>query len=181
MAELSLQDQLQPALLDRLSDDEPEKRTESREQRIVSLAKLRDSVLRDLAWLLNAVHLSSTQDLSEYPAVERSVLNFGLPGFAGRTVGEIDPSQIERAVKEALLRYEPRLNANTLKVNLVKQSLRENSHNVVALVIEAELWAQPIPLHMFMKTELDLEIGAVRVTEESEADVEARRAGGRRR
>lgn len=181
MPELSLQDQLQPALLDRLSDDDPEKRTESRDQRVMTIGKLRDSVLRDLSWLLNAVHLAATQDLSDYPLVERSVLNFGLPGFAGRTVGEIDPGQIERAMREALMRYEPRLNPNTLKVGLVKHSLNEDSHNVVALEIEAELWAQPLPLHLFMKTELDLEIGSVRVIEETEAEVSARRAGRRRR
>ena len=181
MAELALQDQLQPSLLDRLTDDEPEKRTETRDQRTISVAKLRGYILRDLSWLLNAVHLSATEDLSAYPAVERSVLNYGLPGFAGKSVGEIDPSQIERAIKEAVLRYEPRLMANSLKLTLIRRSLREDSHNVIAIEIEAELWAQPLPFHMYMKTELDLELGSVRVTEESEGDVESRRTQERRR
>jgi type VI secretion system protein ImpF len=181
MAELGLQDKLQPSLLDRLADDEPDKLTEARDQRTISLAKLRSCILRDLSWLLNAVHLSATEDLSSYPAVERSVLNFGLPGYAGRSVGEIEPSQIERAIREAVLRYEPRLLANSLKLSLVRRSLREDSHNVIAIEIEGQLWAQPLPFHMFMKTELDLELGSVRITEETEAEVESRRADERRR
>jgi type VI secretion system protein ImpF len=181
MAELVLQDHLQPSLLDRLSDDEPEKRTEARDRRTITLPRLRNCILRDLSWLLNAVHLSATEDLTPYPEVARSVLNYGLPGLAGKTIGEIDPSQIERALREAILLYEPRLIANSLKVSLLKRSLREDSHNVIAIEIQGELWAQPLPFHMFMKTELDLELGSVRVMEESESDVESRHAEERRR
>ena len=43
------QDRLQPALLDRLTDDEPEKKQEPRESRVLSKKQLRQSVLRDLA------------------------------------------------------------------------------------------------------------------------------------
>jgi type VI secretion system protein ImpF len=33
------------------------------------------------------------------------------------------------------------------------------SHNALSFSIEAELWAQPIPLRLFLKTEIDLEDG----------------------
>jgi type VI secretion system protein ImpF len=180
MAELSLQDRLQPALLDRLTDDEPDKKTESRDQRVVSLAKLRNCILRDLSWLLNAVHLASTEDLSDYPNVARSVLNYGLPSFAGGSAALIGAGNTEDAIRDAVKLFEPRLLANTVKVTLLEDKLRGESHNTVALEIEAELWAQPIPLRMFMKTELDLELGAVHLTEESEA-TRAKRSEPRRR
>ena len=170
MAELRLQDLLQPALLDRLSDDEPEKHTESREQRVISVAKLRKSVLRDLTWLLNSICLAATEDLTEYPDAERSVINYGLHGFAGSTIGQLGIADTEKAIQEAIIRFEPRLIANTVKVRLVEESLREDSHNTVGLEIEADLWCQPLPTHMFLKTDLDLEIGAARVTEQTEAE-----------
>src|SRR5690242_20457441 len=100
MAELSLQDRLQPALLDRLADDEPQKLTESREQRVISLAKLRACVLRDLTWLLNAVHLAAVEDLAECPWVEQSVLNYGLPSFAGGAIDQIGIAETERIIKD---------------------------------------------------------------------------------
>ena len=177
MADVSLKDRLQPALLDRLTDEEPGKKVESRDQRIISLSKLRNGVLRDLSWLLNSVHLESTVDLDDYPQVKSSVLNYGVSSFAGSSTAEIGIGEAERRVKAAVLRFEPRLIANTLKVSFLKESLREDAHNTVGLEIEAELWAQPVPLRMFMKTEFDLEIGAVRVTE---VDDPATRSGRRR-
>jgi type VI secretion system protein ImpF len=37
--------------------------------------------------------------------------------------------------------------------------------NNMCFIIEAELWAQPVPIRMFLKTELDLESGDARITE----------------
>ena len=48
MATLRAQDRLQPALLDRLTDDNPESRSESTEARVINRSRLRDMVLRDL-------------------------------------------------------------------------------------------------------------------------------------
>jgi type VI secretion system protein ImpF len=169
-------------MLDRLTDDEPEKLMESREQRVISLAKLRQCILRDLAWLLNTVRLEATQDLSECPSAQRSVVNFGLPSFTGGSIALLSTADTEEAIKEAILRFEPRLLPNTVKVKLVETSLHEDAHNTIALEIEAELWFQPMPLHMFMKTELDLEIGTARLTELAESELaRADRSRSRRR
>jgi type VI secretion system protein ImpF len=59
MVELFPKERLQPSLLDRLSDDEPYKKMESREKRVLSFQKLKLSVVRDLEWLLNAGCLKS--------------------------------------------------------------------------------------------------------------------------
>jgi type VI secretion system protein ImpF len=85
MAELFQKERLQPSLLDRLADDEPYKKAESREQRVLSFQKLKQSVLRDLQWLLNAGCLETVQDLSDYPQVKQSVLNFGIPDLTPGT------------------------------------------------------------------------------------------------
>jgi len=37
------------------------------------------------------------------------------------------------------------------------------NHNAMAFDIEAELWAQPLPLRLFFRTDIDLETGAVNV------------------
>ena len=50
MAELTTQDKLQPALLDRLTDDEPDAKVEARDKRVISMRRLRECVLRDLSW-----------------------------------------------------------------------------------------------------------------------------------
>ena len=90
MAELTQKERLQPSLLDRLTDDDREQRQESREKRILSPARLRECVRRDLTWLLNTTHLAALEDLTEQPEVQRSVLNYGMPDFAGRTASTVD-------------------------------------------------------------------------------------------
>jgi type VI secretion system protein ImpF len=72
-------DRLQPALLDRLTDEAPqERRVESDERRVMTKGQLREAVLRDLRWLFNAVQPLS-RDIARHPRLAGSVLNFGLP------------------------------------------------------------------------------------------------------
>ncbi|MGH8502222.1 MAG: type VI secretion system baseplate subunit TssE [Gammaproteobacteria bacterium] len=169
MAELTQQERLQPSLLDRLTDEEPTKTQESRDKRVLSLQKLREGVLRDMAWLLNSGNLATTEDLSAYPFVAQSVLNYGMPDMAGLTVSGADVSAIERELKQAILTFEPRILRNTLKVRVVVADDRMD-HNTMTFDIEGELWAQPAPLRLYLKTEIDFESGNVEVLD----------AGGRR-
>ena len=165
MAELTQQERLQPSLLDRLTDNAPDKTHESREQRVFSLTRLREAVLRDLAWLLNTTNLECAQDLTGHPEVVRSVLNFGLPDLSGVTVAGTDAAEFERALRQAILAFEPRILGHTLKVTLEVNESQMN-HNALTFVIAGELWAQPVPLRLYLKTEIDLDIGDVRVTEQ---------------
>jgi len=144
-------------------DNEPDKTQESREQRVFSLTRLRDAALRDLAWLLNTTNLAAGQDLSAYPEVTSSVLNFGLPDLAGLSVSGTDVAELERTLRQAIANFEPRILRHTLSVRLeVNES--QMSHNAMTFLIEGELWAQPVPLRLYLKTEIDLDSGDVRVS-----------------
>jgi type VI secretion system protein ImpF len=85
MAELTPKERLQPSLLDRLTDNEPDRKVEGKDLRVLSPQRLRESVRRDLTWLFNAVNLASVQDLSDHDDVARSTLNFGLPDLSGKS------------------------------------------------------------------------------------------------
>jgi type VI secretion system protein ImpF len=164
MAELVNQERLQPSLLDRLVDDAPEEQQESRERRVLSLRKLREGVLRDLSWLLNASNLASTVDLDSYPEVARSVLNFGMPDFAGLSASSVDIGALEETVRQVILHFEPRILPHTLRVRAV-QNTDQMNHNALGFDIEGELWAQPMPVQLYLKTELDLEAGFVNIVD----------------
>jgi type VI secretion system protein ImpF len=158
MAELTQQERLQPCLLDRLTDDEPEKKQEARDQRVVSLRRLREGVLRDLGWLL--------EDLADYPDVAKSVLNYGMPALAGTLVSGIDVNDFERKIYQAIVDFEPRILRDTLKVRLAISG-DEMSHNAMTFEIEGQLWAQPVPQRLYLKTEIDLELGEVKLSDYS--------------
>ena len=54
MARKSHERSIRPSLLDRLIDEEPGNRGEAPDRRAQSLKELKDSVRRDLEWLLNS-------------------------------------------------------------------------------------------------------------------------------
>ena len=161
MAEALSRDRLYPSLLDRLVDDEPGRATEARENRSATLQRLRENVLRDLNWLFNATQ--SSIDFEGDPLLSGSVLNYGMPPLAGRPASQYDLPELARVLREVILRFEPRIIAHTLKVSTDAKSV--DSHNVLGFRIEGQLWSQPIPLEIFMRTEIDLESGMTQVVE----------------
>ena len=159
------QDRLQPALLDRLTDDEPDKKQEPRESRVLSKKQLRQSVLRDLAWLFNATRLEASAELATAPHAQKSVVNFGLPALSGSTASSLDVRDLARAVREAILTFEPRILPATLQIRTVLEAGALDHHNVIGVEIHGELWAQPVPLEFLVRTEFDLETGKVQIAD----------------
>lgn len=166
MAELSLEERLQPSLLDRLTDTEPDVKVESRAQRVLSINRLKRSVLRDLGWLLNSGNLAMTEDLSAYPEVEDSVLNYGVLDLAGSTATSTDIPRVERDIKRAIIDFEPRILEDSLTVKVMLDD-EKMSHKTLSFQIEGQLWAQPLPIALYLSTDLDLETGTTTVRESS--------------
>ena len=164
MPDLSLADRLQPSLLDRLTDGHPSETKESRTERVLSVRRLRECVRRDLAWLLNTTDLNTVEDLSAYGEVANSVINYGVPELTGRTITGLALDEVSELIRQAILRFEPRILPQTLQVRGVKRD-REYSERALAFEITGQLWAQPMPQELFLRTELDLEMGDITVTE----------------
>ncbi len=162
MADLTSQERLFPSLLDRLTDDQPTQTSESRERRVFSVHKLREAVLRDLAWLLNTCHMAASEELTAYPLVAKSVLNYGIPDLTGKTVSGLQVNDVQRALRQAILDFEPRILAGTLEV---RGQVSESMTNSLTFEIEGDLWSRPIPERLFLRTELDLETGSLTMTE----------------
>jgi len=156
MPDLVVVEKLQPCLLDRLTDDEPKNPQESRAQRVISIQRYRQGVMRDLQWLFDAsAHLpqegGSTINLEDYPEASKSVINFGMRHLFGVVTPNL--RELERQLTQALYTFEPRILRNSLKVKSRIQG------NLVALDVEGELWANPLPERLHIKTQLDLETG----------------------
>lgn len=164
MAELTQKEKLQPSLLDRLTDDSPNDVLESRDDRVLSLQRLRECVLRDLGWLLNTENHEAVEDLVDYPNVRTSVINYGIPTLSGLTASGLDLQKLESQVLQAIICFEPRILKDSLFVRALNAS-DVMSRKTLSFEIQGELWAQPIPLKMYLRTELDLETGAVSIAE----------------
>lgn len=161
MAELAPLDRLQPCLLDRLTDDQSNVQVESRAQRVVSLARFKEGVLRDIRWLFNCQRHRDAEGLDQFPQVEKSVFNFGLRDFTGLLSENADVREVEKEIVATLLFFEPRIIRRTLQVKVLrgdKAGDQRNPHQI-SLEISADLWAQPMPEKFFAKTTIDLESG----------------------
>jgi type VI secretion system protein ImpF len=158
MAEIAPMERLQPCLLDRLTDDEPELSREGRDQHVVSLRKYRKAVLRDVEMLFNSRAYPLHEMIYEFGEVARSVLNYGILDLSGASISGGNSSELEAQLKQALKNFEPRISHKALSVHMVSSS---DTRDIRTLLFEisGELWAHPLPDHLFIKTEVDLETG----------------------
>jgi type VI secretion system protein ImpF len=157
MADLTPIEKLQPCLLDRLTDDEPGRPEEGRQQRIVSLQKYRRGVLRDLEWLFNSQAYLTVEglelfQLKDYPEAYRSVINFGIRQVFGLSTPN-STQQWQEELAEAIRVFEPRISPRGLILRC------DTERNVVTFEVEGDLWANPLPEHLHLKTSMDVETG----------------------
>lgn len=140
----------------------PNTELEATDHRMLSTRRLRECVLRDLGWLFNSLNLDSTQDLAAFPQVASSVLNFGLPSFAGRMASSIDPMESAERLRRAVELFEPRLSSVRVRPQPPTQ---EESDGTLEYTIDAQLWGYPMTHQLELHTKIDTMTGDISVTE----------------
>lgn len=172
MAGLTAQERLQPSLLDRLTDSEPNNGRETLDARVLNKNQLRAAVMRDLSWLLNSVceepdQLSPDRERvalwKELSYAANSVANFGVPPLSGRSVSRLHFPIIEYAVREAILRFEPRIDSKTLDVKIHDDITQASRPSSLRMTIRGQLWNQPIPLELLLAADVDVDTGQAKV------------------
>ena len=114
MARPSLTQPLVPSILDRLIDAEPGKATEGYGSRTQMLKDLRESERRDLQNLLNTRAPSLS---GQGAALSHSIINYGIPDFAGADLSSAEDKEQFRTLIEAVIkRYETRFKSVHVKI-----------------------------------------------------------------
>jgi type VI secretion system protein ImpF len=90
--------------------------------------------------------------------VRHAVVNYGIPDLVGSTLSSADVPELQRQIRQAIWDFEPRISRESV---VVKVTATENqmNQNAMSFDIEGDLWAQPLPLRLYLRTELDLETG----------------------
>lgn len=147
---------LQPSLLDRLLVTGPKDRPISGLRKSLSARKLRDSVLRDLTWLLNTTNLATRVDFDRFPGVATSIVNYGMPALTGNLRAALERDQVATRIADCIKTFEPRLS----QVKVTPETTTSTPEMfTVAFRIEAELWGDPVPQHLTLRTEIDVGSG----------------------
>jgi type VI secretion system protein ImpF len=157
-------ERLQPSLLDRLTDHNPSAKRDGPDQQVLTLPQLRQAVLRDLAALLNTSNLESVVDLEQMPLAAKSTINYGIPGLAGLLETSSRVHSLEEQLETAIKAFEPRIKAGTLKVR-TRGTDTDGGMPSLLFEIEGELWAQPVPVQLFLETKIEVETRLAAVTE----------------
>jgi type VI secretion system protein ImpF len=151
-------EKIQPCLFDRLTDEEPDARQDSRASRVISIQRYRDGVLRDLRWLLNASAHLDDEDRKQFREVRHSVLNFGVNDLCGQMASNLELAAVEQEIFEAIKCFEPRIIPGTLSVRALSD-FEKVGPNCLGFEIRGELWASPMPEQLYIRTQIDLDTG----------------------
>jgi type VI secretion system protein ImpF len=161
MAEQRFEKTIQPGLLDRLIDENPDTRGEAPISRNESLRRFRAAIKRDLEWLLNTV--DSGLDLpAAYREARKSVLTYGLPDVSGFSLqNKADESRLLRSIEEAIENFEPRLR----RVRVSNPSEVSSTQQAIVFHVDALLMMDPAPERIAFDTVLEVGKGAYSVKE----------------
>ncbi len=122
------------SIFDRLVDMEPYKKEASPILKTLTVNELKDSVHREISWLLNT-HCSYSQN--EMDGVDKSTLTYGIHDFSAFFPDSNDNrNRLAKMVKDVVEAFEPRL-AN-IDVGVVEMSAQDDSFSLT-LIIEAKL------------------------------------------
>jgi type VI secretion system protein ImpF len=141
------------SVLDRLVDFEPDVRTEPLASRSKALRQVKQSLKRDLEWLLNTRRVFEVP--AELPVLADSLLGYGLPDFSTFSIKSAgDQHELTLALEAVLKRFEPRL--EDVVVSVATASVLERAFR---FKIEARLRIDPVPEPISFDTTLQLGSG----------------------
>jgi type VI secretion system protein ImpF len=140
---------------------------------VVSPQVLREAVRRDIEALFNterfearllltdreaALMPDDPPALADFPEVRRSVVNYGVPSFAGRTARDFDREALAREIRGILAVFEPRLKPEATRVAIAAGG-REGG---LSIEIDGLLIMAPAPERLRLRTMIDLDSGRAR-------------------
>ncbi|MFC3086585.1 type VI secretion system baseplate subunit TssE [Tabrizicola soli] len=135
----------------------------------MNAAVLREAVRRDIEALFNVERFESglqltdregkgyetPQDLiADFPHVRRSVLNYGVPSFSGRSISDFDLAALARELREVIAVFEPRLKRDSIRVKVA-----QGDRTGMRIEVDAMLMLSPVPERLRLSTMIDLDNG----------------------
>ncbi len=136
---------------------------------VVNASVLREAVRRDIEALFNVERFESGLQLSDleqvgydtpqdiiadFPHVRRSVLNYGVPSFSGRSITDFDLAALAKELREVIAVFEPRLKRDTIRVKVA-----QGDRTGMRIEVDAMLMLSPVPERLRLSTMIDLDNG----------------------
>lgn len=136
---------------------------------VVNATVLREAVRRDIEALFNVERFESDLQLTDlelktfetpqaviaaFPHVRRSVINYGVPSFSGRSISDFDLNALAKELREVIAVFEPRLKRDTIRVKVLN-----GDRTGMMIEVEGMLMLSPVPERLRLSTKIDLDNG----------------------
>lgn len=127
----------------------------------ISESGLRREVVRDIVSLMNTTNLGSAEDISGLAEVQRSILNFGLPDLAHRSIDETSIEEIAREIETALMSFEPRLMHNSIRAR--RDHTVSPDELKLRFLVRADLHCQPVNVPVEFVADVEFDTGKIKI------------------
>lgn len=154
-----------PSLFDRLCAAPGGRAASPREQR----DQLRACVLRDLQALLNSANHEHLLEPHHERGAATSCWNYGTSVPAGMFLGGDTWQRIDQGIRQAIVRFEPRIIARSLKVVPRHDAEGQPRQNLLCFAIDGLIHDLPHALAFSVQSTIDLETRHVRFHLQPEA------------
>jgi type VI secretion system protein ImpF len=68
---------------------------------------------------------------------------------------------VQAAIKRAIRTFEPRVLPDTLQVKILPAEDGYRTHNQLTMEIRGQLWSEPYPIDLLLRSRVDLESGQI--------------------
>jgi type VI secretion system protein ImpF len=147
------------SVIDRLIDPSPRTAGDPPITWAESVRRLKESLLRDLEWLLNTRRIAEPAP-DQYPEVQSSVYHFGIPDISSLSAdSDVSRLRLMRHIEKSIEIFEPRL----MRVR-VSPTGEGGEAREIRFVVEALLRMDPNPERVVFDTVLETASGEFRVS-----------------
>ena len=113
--------------------------------------------------LLNTTNMDDELDLYRHSQVKDSVVNYGIPPIAGHYMHDRKWTDVEKAIRRAILHFEPRLEAASLGVVPLMKDETKMNYNVLLFEIRGRILTEPYPTSFIVQSAFDLETNRISI------------------
>ena len=87
------------------------------------------------------------------------MLNYGVKEVAGGFAAKDRVQLIRKSIAQAIEAYEPRIRKGSVQVEMRSENVSRNT--VISFDIRADMWAEPIPIELYLRSSIDVTTGQV--------------------
>jgi type VI secretion system protein ImpF len=123
---------------------------------------LRRHLSLDMASLMNTISLDACVDLTDYPYIQKSIINYGFSDLSALSDKAFATGEMARFIRDTLIRHEPRLIPSSIEINVNRDA--ESVTQRLTFDISADMVASPVDVPLDFVAEVDLGAGKIQMT-----------------